>query len=336
MSNKSSGFCAEIEQLLSKEEMFTAIDRLKTAFDGAGARQLYDAATLLNSRLSAVERSYRQGKSAENVYHINRLKMAEEVLALCSDGSDELSKVAETEAPRNTLAFPSIQDAAAEKILGIENLKQISWIELAVLAARPVCRIFAPNNRGTGFLLGGAVAITNNHVLPTKEAVRNSFADFNYQLDAGGGFHQWVRYRLLDDERFHTSSDLDYTLVGVEAESHRPPPDSWGRVTVNVHADPVQSEHVSIIQHPMGGYKQIALTNNAVVDIKAPFLYYTTDTMPGSSGSPVFNDSWQAVALHRAHRTITDSKGNIRYANEGVLLSAIKEHAGAHWPGTGR
>lgn len=29
------------------------------------------------------------------------------------------------------------------------------------------------------------------------------------------------------------------------------------------------------------------------------FLYYATDTLKGSSGSPVFSDQWFVVALHR-------------------------------------
>jgi hypothetical protein len=48
--------------------------------------------------------------------------------------------------------------------------------------------------------------------------------------------------------------------------------------------------HVSIIQHPSGERKQLALRENQLIDVLEDFLHYRTDTAPGSSGSPVFND----------------------------------------------
>ncbi|HBB34339.1 MAG TPA: hypothetical protein DC064_21730 [Cyanobacteria bacterium UBA9273] len=71
------------------------------------------------------------------------------------------------------------------------------------------------------------------------------------------------------------------------------------------------------------------------------FLWYRTDTAPGSSGSPVFNDSWQVIALHHSGVPEKDDNGNyltvdgkvwqehmgenkIKWiANEGVRVSRI-------------
>ena len=39
-------------------------------------------------------------------------------------------------------------------------------------------------------------------------------------------------------------------------------------------------------------------------------LHYETDTAPGSSGSPVFNDQWEVVALHHSGVPRTDKDGN--------------------------
>jgi endonuclease G, mitochondrial len=53
-----------------------------------------------------------------------------------------------------------------------------------------------------------------------------------------------------------------------------------------------------------------------------------TDTLPGSSGSPVFNLACEAVALHHwgsPHRQTEDADGRpiTRFANEGIRISAI-------------
>jgi V8-like Glu-specific endopeptidase len=53
---------------------------------------------------------------------------------------------------------------------------------------------------------------------------------------------------------------------------------------------------------------------------------YTTDTKPGSSGSPVFTDSWQVYALHKSSRKRPNRKGGkktIELSNVGTLISAI-------------
>jgi hypothetical protein len=58
-----------------------------------------------------------------------------------------------------------------------------------------------------------------------------------------------------------------------------------------------------------------------------------TDTMPGSSGSPVFNDMWQVIAVHHAvGRLSKGGDGRTRYVNEGVLMSAIMPDASDFWP----
>ena len=79
-------------------------------------------------------------------------------------------------------------------------------------------------------------------------------------------------------------------------------PSAWGWNTLPESSDGlfVKGEYVSIIQHPNGEMKQIALRENQILDFFDAFLHYRTDTAPGSSGSPVFNDQWEIVALHHS------------------------------------
>src|SRR5262249_4847912 len=74
---------------------------------------------------------------------------------------------------------------------------------------------------------------------------------------------------------------------------------------------------INIIQHPMGEMKQIVVRANRLLDLpnKAAldlYAHYEADTEPGSSGSPVFNDQWDVVALHHSGVPDTDKQGNLR------------------------
>jgi len=71
----------------------------------------------------------------------------------------------------------------------------------------------------------------------------------------------------------------------------------------------IEGESLSVIQHPSGDYKQVAIRENLLLDVADRFLWYQSDTAPGSSGSPVFNDQWQVVALHHSGVPATDAQG---------------------------
>jgi V8-like Glu-specific endopeptidase len=233
--------------------------------------------------------------------------------------------------PRPNLALSQIEQTsvAPEKILGINNLKQISWLERGIQVCSSVCRVLTPNGLGTGFLISSGYVMTNNHVIASAEVAAQTVVEFDYQQDGSGALLPSYRYRL-DHSQFHTNAALDYTLVRVIPEAGKPALEHWRYLRLNPNADPLPTEHVSIVQHPNGGLKQIVLTANWVIDAKPPLLHYTTDTMAGSSGSPVFNDSWHVIAIH--HAAVPSAGKNQNYVNEGILMSAIRADAGNLWP----
>jgi endonuclease G, mitochondrial len=84
---------------------------------------------------------------------------------------------------------------------------------------------------------------------------------------------------------------------------------------------------VNIIQHPNGEPKQLALRENKVTGLpENRFLHYRTDTAAGSSGSPVFNDQWDLIALHHSGVPARDSNGQILATDNQVWRKSMGEH----------
>jgi V8-like Glu-specific endopeptidase len=101
------------------------------------------------------------------------------------------------------------------------------------------------------------------------------------------------------------------------------PNDKWGALPLN-RANPQAKDEVIIVQHPGGGQKQIALSHNVLVYVNGQRLQYLTDTLEGSSGSPVFNTEWQVVALHHKGGWLKEpgSKQAV-YRNQGVHINVV-------------
>jgi V8-like Glu-specific endopeptidase len=326
-------FVQSVRQQIAQGETQLALDRLQN-YLSASAPNLCNEVVLHTARYNRLRRDERKGIITWDVAQAEQYKLIKALLELLEEipekVSAEMSPSPVTAEAVEGLAIP--EEVGLEKILGVNNLKQISWIERGIHAAQSVCRILTPEGLGTGFLITSNTLMTNNHVIPNQDIANESVAEFNYQQDFIGNQLATCRYRLNAD-LFRTSESLDYTIVGVLHESGKPPSERWGQLKPNPNADPVPGEHVIIIQHPNGGLKQIVLTANQVFNLKGYFLHYTTDTMPGSSGSPVFNDLWQVIAIHHAYGGLqTNSKGDKRFVNEGVLMSAIKADAGGLWP----
>jgi endonuclease G len=324
-----------IREQIAQGELQLALDQLKN-YLAASDGDLYNEAILDMARYDRIRREERKGTLTREEARVEQAKLEDNVLALLKEIPKKISR------EKSPSSLPVVTDreipipdeVKLEKILGVNNLKQISWIEQGIQVAKSVCRILTPNGMGTGFLISSNLLMTNHHVIASADiaADPDCWVEFNYQLDSGGTPLQTHRYRL-DAERFHTNPTLDYTIVGVLADPDKSELTEWGNVLLNSHADPVPGEHVIIIQHPNGGLKQIALTANQVVSSWEHRLHYTTDTMPGSSGSPVFNDLWQVIAIHHAGGKLqTNASGDKRFVNEGILMSAIRLDAGDLWP----
>ena len=222
---------------------------------------------------------------------------------------------------------------ALERIIYQNDLFPISYLQSGFNVGNSICRI-ALSDRvgriigyGTGFLISPSLLMTNNHVLDRRETALYSTAEFNYQNDENNMPCQSTSFRLDPDTLFITDETLDFTIVAViESTGDKKRLTDFGYLkllpkTENI----VEKEYVSIIQHPKGGPKAVTVRENEVKFLMQDYIHYLTDTEPGSSGSPVFNDQWIVVALH--HSGVPDpADRNNWIANEGVRISSILAH----------
>lgn len=193
----------------------------------------------------------------------------------------------------------------AERIIGSNDMRDINYLEVAAAVARGVCRIRIGSAAGTGLLVGPRLIMTNNHVLRSIDDAMAAEAQFDYQENVSGDLLPVQAYRFDPKYFFVTDKVLDFTIVGITEMSAKGQPISrypWRKFIPTV-GKAEKGDPLNIIQHPRGGLKQIALRNNEIIEIpsgKPDFLYYTTDTEPGSSGSPCFNDQWELIGLHHS------------------------------------
>lgn len=213
-----------------------------------------------------------------------------------------------------------------ERVMDSDDLLNINYLVLALAAARGVgrVRIRKPNGRavgaGTGFLVSPGLLLTNNHVLSAESSALASLVDFGYEDGSDGQPLEPATFALEPARFFITDPVLDFTIVAVAARSQAG--DELARFgwcqLIETQGKVLKGEMVNIIQHPNGNRKRIALRQNEVVDLLDLFIHYRTDTSPGSSGAPVFNDQWEVVALHHSGVPEKDQKGRI-LARDGKL-----------------
>ncbi|WP_190558260.1 endonuclease [Trichocoleus sp. FACHB-262] len=245
-----------------------------------------------------------------------------------------------------------LDNFSLERIIFKSDLMSINYLELGTQAARSVGRIRIQSSDrgiegyGTGFMVSPKLLLTNHHVLPSHQLTSFSQIEFNYQDGTNGQPLHSVVFNLDPETFFLTDEHLDYTLVAVRDEALNNLNLSefgWNRL-IEAEGKVIVGEYVSIIQHPSGESKQLALRENQLIDVLEDFLHYQTDTAPGSSGSPVFNDQWEVVSLHHSGVPKRDRQGRILaidgkiwtedqgeervdwLANEGVRISRIIKH----------
>ena len=194
-------------------------------------------------------------------------------------------------------------------------------VELAPAVARLLVTLSGGRYYGTAFRIGEDLLLTNHHVLfdaaGTKATVVEAW--LHYELDVTG--------RPREHQTIGCRAD---TIVGDQAHdwavlrAHAPLPAGVPILDLACAGSVAAGDRVYIIQHPNGGMKKIGMHHNVVRYADEDVVQYWTDTEPGSSGSPVFSERWELVALH--HRWLeVGTPGAREYRNQGRRITRVAE-----------
>ena len=232
-----------------------------------------------------------------------------------------------------------------KKPLGAESLQgdtvdfqSASFLPIGARIRRAVAYIevvdAATAESGTGFMITPRLFITNQHVIADDAAALHAQITFDRESDETGRPRPATSF-LLDPGAFalySLQSELDYAIVAVgkRIAGDQSLSDFGYCPLSNTPDRHVLGMNVNIVQHPNGLPKMISVRNNLLTYRTGRTLLYETDTQEGSSGSPVFNDAWDLVALHhwgQPFLELKDDKGASipNNVNEGIRISAIYE-----------
>ena len=232
----------------------------------------------------------------------------------------------------------SAEDAAGivlEAVIGEANFLEVRYLGAGARAARAVGRVVLRSEAGriegygTGSLVSPRLLLTNHHVLESAAVARRASIEFDFEDGLDDRPLRPVSFRLDPDAFFLNDRALDFALVAVRATPAELRRFGFNRL-LEVGGRWSNGDFVTIIQHPEGRAKEVALRENRVVDSVDAFVHYSTDTKPGSSGSPVFNDNWDVVALHHASTRARDPRELGPIINEGIRIGPVLRWAREH------
>ncbi len=229
-----------------------------------------------------------------------------------------------------------VGDANLQATFGDERAVPFAWYRKGLQCCVSVCRIEDDYDRpvGTGFVVRGGdflphlgdrlCILTNDHVVSEHDAKAIPPDRANARFHAVDGSP-----RVPIDEVLWRSgrSELDAALLSVVDDEL--PAEAAPYPFASQKLDRECHEKIFVIGHPQGGALSISLYDNLLLDCNETFVHYRSPTHPGSSGSPVFNDDWELVALHHAGHAETrrlDGSGTYE-ANEGIQIERIRAKA---------
>ena len=234
-----------------------------------------------------------------------------------------------------------------------DNFLDFHLFEGALYCAQAVARIEIPEGtpRGTGFLVGTDLLLTNQHVLKEQDYLEEAVARFGFTSDASGVTSKGIAIKMQPGF-YHVSpaDQLDYALIRLQeapiknvatdkdlkektmAELFRAGKHQGYLVLAGRKL--LENSRVNIIQHPGGQALKVVLTQNYIASTTERRVQYIADTDDGSSGSPVFNQRWEVVGLHHSSNPypaepLSESlkkalRGRFN-VNEGIPMRAILE-----------
>jgi S1-C subfamily serine protease len=212
----------------------------------------------------------------------------------------------------------------------MERRTRLIGIELAVAvvrAARSVARLSlrfgSHRGYGTGFLITPDAVLTNHH--NTVHAEYGPATSIVAEFDFDRSVHEKPLVCPLRVDGIVGDATDDWAVLTLDGPVDRAPLPLGSRFPVGV------DDLVVIIQHPQGAFKQFALEPLAIRHVDNARIQYVADTQHGSSGSPVFNERMDVVALHHAEVEAPEmGTGETVWRNQGIsigrIMNGLRDH----------
>ena len=239
-------------------------------------------------------------------------------------------------------------DPSAEQITGPRILEQVltsndmqptreyAPSDVIRRLAKPVGRLTLkfkqgttpPGQRGaycTASLVTEDLILTNFHCVPGKGNVESALLTMGYLKTRN---REGVEQFNVNLKPVEGSKKLDYSLLRVEGT----PGKKWGTIQL-AGETPKSKSSLFLIHHP-GGYPQYVTQGHCRANdpaIDGDDLLHTCDTMPGSSGAPIFdNNTRKAIGLHYSAVQLTKLNAGKRIgpiAAKSPILSELVQRA---------
>lgn len=200
--------------------------------------------------------------------------------------------------------------------------------------ARSVCHLQKGGQFtvGTGFVVAGddlhpafrgrRLVITNEHVIarPERNSIRAHEVEARFDAHDLTGIDRFRAIWWSDRE------ELDIAILVSEALDREP-------IIKPLAVSPTlpvvrEGAYVYVVGHPGGGGLQLSVRGNDLIDQDGRLLHYLAPTQKGSSGSPVFDDSWGLIGTHHrgsAALPALNGKPGRYEGNEGTTFVALRE-----------
>lgn len=239
--------------------------------------------------------------------------------------------------------------AAAERLVRdtLGFIDPATWVPLLMARVGQVCRVEvrATQIRGTGFLVGPDLVLTNHHVVAEVIAGQIPATYLQVRFDRGqpsgattmGGVYavhpdEWLVAAAagVDDLFVTAAADrLDFALLRLADPAGAEVVDAVegtrrGWIPMPLDDPAVKTgDPLLLLGHPNGGPLKLSLDTGAVIAVNpaGSRLRYRTNTEPGSSGSPCFDLGWTLLAVHHAG----DPAATPEY-NQGIPIAALRAH----------
>jgi hypothetical protein len=224
-----------------------------------------------------------------------------------------------------------------ERVLGDDKFQTLTWYKRGLQCAQHVVRIETAQGAplATGFLLWGRdlhasfpdelILMTNAYVVTDDAAVKA-----NYAFSVPGP--QDVRARFGRDSVVHEVQVVWSSFTAATTILRLPSPiDRDGRLQLAARF-PRPGAQAYVLGHPGGRDLEFSLIDNLILDFDERVVHYRTPTEAGSSGSPVFDRTWEVIAIHHgggnAMPRLHGATGTYE-ANEGIRLDFIRKEIAA-------